>query len=225
MTKHFNICWRQLLPGFALLLLAGSTIAGTPRPQADLSISVLVAPSAFLPNDIGTVTLTVHNDGPEDAGVGYPSAPIIVQQKAFIGFTPAPQAPYVMPGLGQGCNIYSSVLGPGVDFTWGLIHQFFLPGIPAGESVTCSYAIQFRPAPFQSFNTYWFVYSGLIEDPNPANDQVNYTFVAGVPYVAPTPVPFLNRLGLILLVCGIVTFVRRRSSRELQPVVQEAVRS
>ena len=92
-------------------------IAGT-RPQVDLSVNVATAPVPFVPGGIGTVTMTVHNAGPEAAGTVLPDMKeIVVLEKPYDVVERAP--PFVLFEPAVGCSAYSEFSEP-------------IPGAPGG---------------------------------------------------------------------------------------------
>ncbi len=184
----------------AMMVMRAEAVAGTPSVQADLELSVSVTPSAFSPGNRGTVALTLLNHGPDAAGTG--AFDTLVYQRGFRLEVPSDRPPYEIREPVTGCFIASELVGPFPDFSFGLVWAYYFGIIPAGESRTCTFAIEFYPRPFESFDTFWRA-SLYTEDPNPSNDRADYRFVAGTPYVAPVPVPATNWLGMTGLLSGL----------------------
>lgn len=168
-------------------------------------MSVSVSPASFSPGSSATVTLTLHNAGPATAGstTRPPHLANLVLQKGFRREPPLNRPPYAIPTQGTGCFISYDIVGPLADLSFGWVWSFYFELIPAGESRTCTFPIQFYPTTTESFETFW-VSSPLAPDPNPGNDRAFYTFVAGTPYVAPTPVPALAPSGLVTLILALM---------------------
>lgn len=192
---------------FAMMLMRAEAMAGTSPVQADLELSVSVTPSVFSPGSRGTVALTLHNHGPDAAGTG--AFDTLVYQRGFRLEVPSDRPPYEIREPVTGCFIASELVGPFPDFSFGLVWAYYFGVIPAGESRTCTFAIEFYPRPFESFDTFWRA-SLYTEDPNPSNDRADYRFVAGTPYVAPIPVPATDWPGMAGLLIGLSWLTWRR---------------
>lgn len=183
-------------------------IAGT-RPQVDLSASVSTTPVPFIPDGIGTVTMTVHNAGPDAAGSTLPEMrEIVVLEKPYdvVGQPP----PFVLFEPAVGCSAYAEfseyipgLPGGGIK----LLNSYYFDDIAPGESRTCTYRIQFLPSTQEGFETYWRVTDSANDDDiNPDNDRFDYTFIAA-PSQASIPVPTLSAISLLILSAGVLLAV------------------
>lgn len=199
-------CCKSMLR-LALLLSWSFAFAGNEPPeQTDVSIAVAVTPSAFLPGDRGTVTLTLHNAGPALAGTTSPgSFGNYVIGPSFRITEDSPWGPFdIVWESVQGCFATYDILGPGEDLSFGLTFQFYFDVIAPGASLTCTFNIVFLTAPFETFVTKWSYIPRILQtDTVPGNNDTYYTFVAGAPQVPPRPVPSLSWRGQIWLVLGI----------------------
>jgi len=203
------------LAGAALVLpvvaMAGTTV------QADLAVSVSVTPSVFSPGSSGTVSLTLHNLGPDPSGD--PDLGILanwVFQRGFRLEVPSDRPPYEVRGPVSGCLIVEEIVGPFTDLSFGLVWTYYFQTVQPGESRTCTFQIEFYPRPFESFDTYWRTATSST-DPNPENNRVDYRFVAGTPYVEPIAVPAMKWPGVVLLLVGMgwLAFQQRRQALRL----------
>ena len=200
----------------ACALSAPSTqaVAGA-RPQVDLSVSVTTTPEPFLPDGIVTVTMTVHNDGPDVAGATLPNQnSIIVYEKGYDITTQPP--PYVLFEPGVGCSAYteeSEPIFPGPHIFFGFSYWF--GPIGPGDSRTCTYRLQLDPSTRQDFATHWIVHTPNDDDVNPDNNRFDYTFVAA-PAQASIPVPTLSAISLLILLVGLLFAVTSTHSRGQQ---------
>ena len=183
------------------LCLLMSTMVSVPAgalPQVDLSVSVSTTPVPYVPGGHGTVTLTVHNAGPDAAGTTFPGpyAIDVIQDGFTITHNPPPyeiRAPVI------GCLITETITEPLPDGNIGLIWEFYFDVIPAGGSRTCTFDIEFYPSTRQSFTTGWLAVIPSDNDTNPNNNRVNYTFLAGTQQV-----PAITNPGLLVLAIGLL---------------------
>ena len=194
--------------GFALALPAVTT-AGTPTVQADLEVSVSVTPSSFSPGSQGIVSLTLTNHGPDTAGTG--SFANLVLQRGFRLEVITDRPPYEIREPVSGCVIAPEIVGPFSDLSFGFVWTYYFDAIPAGTSRTCTFAIEFSPRPFDSFDTFWRT-AATTEDPNPANNQADYRFIAGIPLIPPQPVPGLRLIAQLLLAASLLLLALQATS-------------
>lgn len=180
--------------------------------MADLWVSVVVTPNAFQPLSTGVIELTLHNNGPDAAGVGAPvGLGNQISQQGFLLTHPSLPPPYLaLPGV-TGCTVVYEVFGPNVNMLWGFVWSFYYPVIPAGEARTCNIPIQFTSQPFESFDTRWRILS-TPQDPDLTNNTVDYRFIAGIPLVPPQPVPSLHLIAQLLLVASLLLLALRAKS-------------
>lgn len=200
-----------------LFLLAGSlpidlAWAGS-RPQVDLSIEVNVSPPDFVPGGRNTVTMMIRNAGPDTAGATVPNQDTInVYQGDFIVTTRPP--PFEIAEPVAGCWIERFVSEPTEDWNILLTFIFRFGPIPAGESRTCTYDIQFYPDTRRSFPTGWLLTSPNDDDTDRSNNRFDYEFRA-----RPVSIPTLSPISSALLGFGLLwlaTRVRRmRDARAL----------
>jgi len=193
-----------LLPSFlAILLLTASGISPAlagGRPQVDLSIDVSVTPDTFVPGGVSTVTLRVHNAGPDVAGGVVPGWSFLeVFEKPYNIVDQPP--PFIVPEPGEGCTVYveeSEYIpgepGGGITLMW----SYWFDPIGPGETRICTYRAHMLETTTESFDTYWRVHTAADDDTNPDNNRVDYTFVAA-PRAAAVPVPGLSATALIVL--------------------------
>jgi hypothetical protein len=139
----------------ALFALPASATAGT-RLQVDLSLQVSTTPVPFVPGGYGTVALTLHNVGPDTAGGTLSGQESInVYEDQFIITVQPP--PFEVRDPVAGCRMERFVSEPLPNGDIGLVLAFYFGPIPAGESHTCTYAIEFHPSTRESFITGWLV--------------------------------------------------------------------
>ncbi|TDR38434.1 putative repeat protein (TIGR01451 family) [Tahibacter aquaticus] len=199
----------------AVLLFIG--IAGSGKAYAeiaDLSIVAQVSPETFRPGQLGTVTLTVTNSGPDDAGSASPlPLPNLVIQRGFrIPTSSSRDIPYEIGRPIIGCRQTEDIVGPSPPplYSFAIVWSFYFPAIPAGESRTCTFPIQFYDRPFDSFDTYWIAASSA-QDPNSSSNRFDYRFIAG-PTPPPTPVPGLSLFALLLLGIAVAAVAVKRAT-------------
>ena len=194
----------------AVGLSSMQAIAGT-RPQVDLAVSVYTTPVPFVPGGIATVTMTVHNAGPDAAGTVLPEQrEIVVLEKSYNVVSQPP--PFVLFEPATGCSAYSQYTeyipglpGGGIS----LLNSYYFDDIAAGSSRTCTYRIQFLLSTQESFSTYWHVIDSANDDDiNPSNDRFDYTFIAPSGLSASIPVPMLSVASLLILGLGLLLMVR-----------------
>lgn len=198
--------------GFGLLTVPAG--AGT-RPQVDLSVSVTTTPVPFVPDGIGTVTMTVHNAGPETAGATLPGQRlVIVLEKPYDIVTQPP--PFLLFEPAVGCSAYAQESEPIPGLPGGgitLLFSYYFDAIAPGESRTCTYRVQFLSSTQADFGTYWDTTSPNDDDINPSNDRFDYTFIAPAAPSMAVSVPALSVVGLCMLSVGLsllTLLVRRR---------------
>jgi hypothetical protein len=176
--------------------------AGT-RPQVDLSVNVRTTPEQLVSGGIVTVTMTVHNNGPDTAGGVLPNErDIIVYERPYDIVSRQP--PFLLFEPAIGCSAYAEeseyIPGlPGGGIT--LMFSYWFDAIPSGESRACTYRLQVLPTTIESFDTYWMVRSSNDDDINPSNNRLDYTFVTAPP-APPISVPAGSPWGWILLSIG-----------------------
>jgi hypothetical protein len=176
--------------------------AGT-RPQVDLSLEVTTNPVPFVPGGHSTVTMTVHNAGPDTAGATLPDQDTItVYEDAFIITTQT--LPFEIFVQGVGCTIDSAVTEPLPDGNIALVFLFYFGPIASGESRTCTYGIEFPSYTRSSFATGWFVASSNDDDTDPSNDRVDYVFQAPAASIPAMSWQGLIALGFCLLLIGCI---------------------
>jgi len=202
MASSISVCARL---GAALTCVASvSAIAGA-RPQVDLSVSVTTSPEPFVPGGIVTVTMTVHNAGPDTAGATLPNQrSIIILEKAYDIVDRPP--PFVLLEPATGCSAYAHVSEPIPGVPGGgiaFLFSYYFDAIGPGESRTCIYRVRFLPSTQEDFATDWLTTSPNDDDINPSNNRFDYTFVAAEP-PAPVAVPALSPASWFLLGFGLL---------------------
>jgi len=134
-----------------MLVVPIAAAAGTVAPQVDLSLGVNVSPRTFTPGGSQTVELTVYNAGPDDAGtIPGTSQTVYVVEDQFI-VTDAPPPFEVHEPLG--CLVDRFVSEPLPDNQIALSFVFDFDSIPAGQSRTCTYNIDYYPSTRASFSS------------------------------------------------------------------------
>lgn len=197
-------------------LLLGIAPASTVAQQihADLSVSAVVTPPYFVPGGRNTVELTVHNAGPDAIDSGMDFSASVVGDQYTITFQPSPYE--VLVDTAEGCwaeRFVAEWIPPNNDIAVLFLYNF--NEIPPGQSLTCTYDIQFAPATSAPFTLNWKTgtfYPGMNDDPNPSNDTFSYVLNAAPP-APPTPVPAGSPVFWIFLGIGLASlaFVQRRS--------------
>lgn len=208
MTCLANIARNGFLCGSFLLAMPEIALAGS-RPQVDLSVDVTTQPVPFVPGGHATVTLTVHNAGPDTAGTPVTGQDAIeVYEDAFIITEHRP--PFEIPVQGIGCTIDTFVTEPLPDGNIALVYTFDFGPIEPGESRVCTYGIDFHPSTRASFATGWRVAAINDEDTDPSNDRFDYVFQA-----PPASIPAMTWRGVLSLVAGLLFIgcVERRRRR------------
>ena len=197
----------------ALVTFPAAAPAGV-RPQVDLSLQVTAAPVPFVPGGHGTVTLTVHNAGPDTAGATLPNDDSIVAYENWFDITTQPP-PFFILVQGVGCIVDTFVSEPLPDGRIGLVYIFYFGPIAPGESRVCTYGIDFQRSTRASFTTGWFVTSPNDDDTDPSNDRVDdYVFQAPAAPVASMSVPATSWQGLIALGIGLFAVAGRVCRRK-----------
>jgi len=179
-------------------------VAGA-RPQVDLSVSVTTSPEPFVPGGIVTVTMTVHNAGPETAGAMLPNQQSIVILEKPYDLVDRP-APFVLFEPATGCTAYAHVTEPIPGVPGGgiaFLFTYYFDAIGPGESRTCVYRLRILPSTQADFATYWETINPNEDDINPSNNRFDYTFIAAEP-PAPVAVPALSPTGWFLLGIGLL---------------------
>jgi hypothetical protein len=176
--------------------------------RVDVSVSVSVAPVPFAPGGRSTVSLTIHNAGPDAAGTANPGPYAIdVIQRGFI-ITHFPP-PYEIRNPVAGCRITETITEPLPNGDIGLVWEFYFDVLQAGASRTCTFDIEFYPFTRDSFTTGWLANPGYHEiDSNPDNNRVSYTFRA-----AAVPIPATSGFSLLMLTIGLFALAGLARSR------------
>ena len=164
------------------------------------------------------MTMTVHNAGPDTAGGVTPNDPyIVVYERPYDIVTRPP--PFILPDPSIGCTAYVEeseyIPGlPGGGIT--LMFSYWFDAIPAGESRTCTYRIQFLPSTLESFETDWLVSSYANDDDvDGSNNRFEYTFIAPPAGSASIPVPMLSSASLLILGLGVLLMVNWKRAHRL----------
>jgi hypothetical protein len=202
MTSSITICVG--LWAFLTCMASIPAAAGT-RPQVDLSVSVTTSPVPFVPGGIVTVTMTVHNAGPETAGAMLPNQQsIVILEKPYDLVDHA--APFVLFEPATGCNAYAHVPDPIPGVPGGglaLLFTYYFDAIGPGQSRTCVYRLRILPSTQADIATYWETLNPNEDDINPSNNRFDYTFIAAEP-PAPVAVPALSPIAGFLLGIGLL---------------------
>ncbi|WP_150132072.1 hypothetical protein [Dokdonella koreensis] len=158
-----------------------------------------------MPGGIVTVTMTVHNAGPDTAGATLPDQQSIIVLERGYDIVDRPP-PFVLFEPATGCNAYARETEPIPGLPGGGLAYLFLyyfDAIGPGESRTCVYRVRFLPSTQEDFATDWLTTSPNDDDINPSNNRFDYTFVAAEP-PAPVAVPALSPASWFLLGFGLL---------------------
>ncbi|WP_067648981.1 hypothetical protein [Dokdonella koreensis] len=201
---------RRLLPLFScLFFIVGGPAAGQPA-QADLSLSVVVTPSTFVAGGRNRVALTVHNAGPDLAGGGTESSISVASEFYIINTRPPPYE--VVEETAQGCWVERFVTEPLPDNSIALLFAYYFDSIPAGQSRTCTYEIEYYPSTHPPLPLEWTVFTWYTDvDPDPSNNTLRYTLEAQTVLPVPSGSGW-SAIGLIGVVIGLGLW-RLRPSR------------
>lgn len=186
-------------------------LAGT-RPQVDLSVSVEMSPAVFVPGGRTRVELTLHNAGPDTAGA-IPPQPYrnFVAGDPFDVTTSPPL--FEVVEIISGCAIERFVTEPSPDNRIYLQFAYYFNEIHAGQSRTCIFDIVFDSSATTSFQNGFLAYANVNDrEWNPANNRLDYTYVAAYVAQPAVPVPALSMIGFIILLSTLIFAVRWRLS-------------
>lgn len=175
---------RRLRPSLLFFFsIAAASVMGQPA-QTDLSLSVAVTPSTFVAGERNRVALTVHNAGPDQAGGGTESSISVASEFYIINTRPPPYE--VVEETAQGCWVERFVTEPLPDNSIALLFAYYFDSIPAGQSRTCTYEIEYYPSTRPPLPLEWTVSTWYTDiDPNPSNNTLRYTLEA--PPAVPVP--------------------------------------
>lgn len=175
--------------------------------HVDLSVSVSMSPPTFVPGGHGTLTVTVHNAGPDTAGDSPGLGNVFVYGGDFIVTNQPPPFELVAPWSDK-CWIERAVTEPLPDGNNALLFIYYFGAVPAGESRSCTTGIEFYPSTRNAFVSTWEAYTPSEMDINQANDEIEYVF-----RLRPTAIPATSPVALILLGLGLVAagFARREA--------------
>jgi len=181
----------------AILTVSGAARAGA-RPRVDLSVQIAATPVPFARGGRSTVSLTLHNAGPDSAGTTYPGTYAIdVIQSGFIVTAQPP--PYEIRGPVDGCFIAETITEPLPNGDLALVWEFYFDVVAADASRTCTFDIEFDPSTRRSVPASWIAVSPNDDDTNPDNDRVHYTFLG-----PPVAIPATSLGGLVALLVGVI---------------------
>ena len=189
----------------ALLLGIGPVVVLAQQAHADLSVSAIVTPPYFVPGGRNTVALTVHNAGPDAVDSGAEYSVSVFGDSYTITHHPPPYE--VLVDTVQGCwaeRFVIDLVPPNNDTI--LLFAYDFDALPAGDSLTCIYDIEFYPSTTAPFTFEWQVDTsgtGFSVDPNPSNNTFSYTLNAAPP-VPSTPVPAGSLTTWLLLALGLL---------------------
>lgn len=196
----------RLHVSFALLVLALWWLPVHAQSQhiADLSIDVQpTLPPTPAAGTLGILTITVSNNGPDDAGLTSSSShPLAAYTSLQDERADGGHDVYFFPSYPvDDCRYFVAVVDPmpgGVP-QWGYGLDF--PPILVGESVSCSLRYKLdEDVADRAIPILWSVATFTETDPNPDNDIVEVIFnVAGSGPQPATPVPGLRLTALGIL--------------------------
>lgn len=196
-------------------LFAGVAPSPTAAQQthADLSVSAVVTPPAFVSGGRTTVALTVHNAGPDaiDSGTDF-SISVFGEDHLITNQNP----PYeVLVDEAEGCwaERFLAEWVPPYNDTH-LLFAYYFEALPAGESRTCVYEMEYYPVTRPPLTLTWQVsiwYSGTNDDPNPSNDTFSVSLNAA-PSASATSVPAGSLVAWLMLCSGVIAGALRRRS-------------
>lgn len=216
LTSRWSLRRRLLwVVGLSTLALGIAPASALARPvHADLSVTAVVTPPYFVPGGRNNVELTIHNAGPDAIDSGMDFSASVVGDQYTITYQPSPYE--VLVDAAQGCwaeRFVAEWIPPDNDIAVLFLYNY--GSLPAGQSLTCTYDIQFAPTTSAPFTLHWEAgtfYPDMNDDPNPSNDAFSYTLNAAPPASA-TPVPIGSPVTWTLLGALLMTFaVRQRRS-------------
>jgi len=182
----------------ALTPTAARAIAST--QIADLGVTFTVKPGTFLPpNSIGTVTVTVTNNGPDPVPAFVVHSSIWEDGKQILLFaTPETQCDFGYGYYDGPTLLVFAALG-------------FQSSLPAGAQESCTLGISTYPQATGQYEMYFNVaaYAGGPTDPNTANNQSSSVTL----FLSPMSVPALNAFGLLLAMLSMVLVAALRLKR------------
>ena len=200
---------RPLLHALCLFFVATTPAMGQPA-QTDLSLSVSVTPSTFVVGGRSRVALTVHNTGPDQAGGGTDSSISVASEYYIINTRPPPYE--VVEETAQGCWVERFVTEPLPDNSIALLFAYYFDSIPAGQSRTCTYEIEYYPSTRPPLPLEWTVSTWYTDvDPDPSNNTLRYTLEAQPVLPVPSGSGW-SAAGLIGVVIGLGLWRLRPSS-------------
>lgn len=196
----------RLHASFALLVLALAWLPAHAQSQqiADLSIDVQpTLPRTPLSGTLRVLTITVSNNGPDDAGLTSSSSHPLAAYTSLQDERPdGGHDVYLFPSYPvDDCRYFVAVVDPvpgGVP-QWGYGLDF--PPILVGESVSCSLRYKLdEDVADRAIPIVWSVATFTETDPNPDNNSVEVIFnVAGGEPQTTVPVPGLQLFALSIL--------------------------
>jgi len=179
------------------------TVAGSVAYVSDLEVELIATPSTFMPPGTeGRLTARFTNHGPDATDSISGRTPLGVQFGEHI-----PYDLYLGPFTE--CDIRFTTFSPPPEgpLTAVMIYNFDEP-MAAGETRECVIGFDAKPTASGTF-TFQVEFRHLpplnYTDPNPGNNIAELNVVFGdPPPAAAMPVPTLRRLGIVLLVVGVL---------------------
>lgn len=215
---------RRVYAALALLALVGAWLSVHAQSTviADLAIDVQPkSPPTPAAGSLGTLTITVANHGPDDAGLTSSSThPLVVYTSLQDERPDGGHDVYFFPPYpADDCRYSVTVVDPMPGGVPQWAYGLDFPPILVGESVSCSLRYKLdEVVADRAIPILWSVATFTETDPNPGNDSMEVVFnVAGSGLQTPTPVPglrvaALGILWLAMLMLGVAGAFRTRTT-------------
>lgn len=186
------------------LLLAAVSVSAIAQSGsvADLELVITpLLPTTLRPGSVGTLVLSVTNQGPDTAGIS-PSGPVIIVSSSYLESMAEIDGRVVyfdgIDGAGS-CVVYTSHIDPPPP--QGPLYSSLIRfgSIPVGATRSCQFQYALNPQVSDTIiELAWEVQSPVDSDPNPGNNVNVLIFTVGSQTSA---VPGLSTLGKWIMIC------------------------
>lgn len=156
----------------------------------------------FYPGARGTVTVTVHNAGPDDVG----PAQFVNVVSEYINAESRPFPYQVFLDSAVGCLAGFNNTEAFPDGSIYFYYSYYFQAIPAGQSATCVYDVQLSLSAYADVPLEWTVsaFNDFPDvDPNPSNNAFDAEFVGGA-IPPPASVPCGGRMSYLAMLLGLL---------------------